>query len=147
HHIEIRENKKGKWVGEVITNFDAAKRVRVKPPKPKPKGWSPPQAVNREATAKGRFVMSLCIGEMVYMRHRDTREADYFVVFKLDGNGYIHFTPHWDAGRDKETERCPARDDIRLSAAQLKKLGVDEGEPPQKVWVGPLGDVKVLKHD
>lgn len=25
HHIEIRENKKGKWIGEVITNFDAAK--------------------------------------------------------------------------------------------------------------------------
>jgi len=155
HHIEIRENKKGKWVGEVITNFEAAKRVRVKRPKPKPKGWSPPPAVNREDTKKGKFVMSLSIGEMVYMKHPGTGEPDYFVVFKIDGTGPIHFTPHWDAGRARETEKCPAREDIKLpgkktgglSATQLQDLGVEEGKGPEKVWVGPLGDVKVLHRD
>ncbi len=155
HHVEIRENKKGKWVGEVITNFEAAKRVRVKRPRPKPKGWSPPPAVNREDTRKGRFVMSLSIGEMMYMRHPETQEPDYFVVFKIDGTGTIHFTSHWDAGRNKATDKCPAREDIKLpgnktgglSPAQLQDLGVDDGKPPQKVWVGPLGDVKVLVRD
>jgi len=155
HHIEIRENKKGKWIGEVITNFDAAKRVRVKRPKPMPKGWRSPSAVNREDTNEGRFVMSLSIGEMIYMKHPETGEADYFVVFKIDSTGTIHFTSHWDAGRDKETEKCPAREDIKLpgkktgglSAAQLENLGIEVGKPPQKVWVGPLGDVKVLVKD
>jgi len=147
HHIEIRKNTKGKWIGKVIRNFDAAKRVRVKPPRQKPRGWAPPSAVNREDTKQGRFVMSLSIGEIVYMKHPENEETDYFVVFKIDGTGCIHFTPHWDAGRDKETERCPAREDIRLSAAQLQKLGVEEGGHPQKVWVGPLGDVKFLQLD
>lgn len=147
HHIEIRENKKGNWIGEVITNFDAAKRVRVKPPKPKPQGWSPPLAVNRSDTKKGSFIMSLSIGEMVYMKHPETQESDYFVVFKIDGSGAIHFTPHWDAGRDKETEKCRAREDIRLPAKQLQKLGVETEQPPKKVWVGPLGDIKVLVRD
>jgi CRISPR-associated endonuclease Csn1 len=155
HHIEIRENKKGKWIGEVITNFDAAKRVRVKPPRPKPKGWSPPPPVSREDTEEGRFVMSLSIGEMVKMIHPEKGEPGYFVVFKIDGNGTIHFTPHWDAGRDKETERCCAREDIRLpgkktgglTAPQLQQLGIEPESHPQKVWIGPLGDEKVLVRD
>ena len=99
--------------------------------------------------------MSLSIGEMIYMNHPETGEPDYFVVFKIDGNGTIHFTPHWDAGRDKETEKCPAREDIKLpgkktggiTASQFKNLGVEMGKPPQKVWVGPLGNVKVLVKD
>jgi CRISPR-associated endonuclease Csn1 len=148
HHIEIRENKKGKWVGQVITNFKAAKRVRVKPPRPKPKGWSPPPPVNREDTEKGRFVMSLSIGELVKMKYPETAEKPgYFVVFKIDKPQTIHFTPHYDAGRDKETEKCPKRKDIDLSPAQLQKLEIEPGTPPQKIWVGPLGDVKELVRD
>jgi len=155
HHIEIRENKKGKWFGEVITNFDAAKSVRIKPPKLKPKGWTPPPAVNREDTAKGRFIMSLSIGEMIYMKHPETEEPDYFVVFKIDGNGTIHFTPHWDGGKDKATEKCPAREDIKklgsktggLKPSDIQNFGVEESKKPQKVWVGPLGEVKILERD
>lgn len=151
HHIEIRENKQGKWVGEVVTNYDAVKRIRPS----RASRQKPQSVVNREDTSTGKFVMSLSIGEMIYMKHPNMREADYFVVFKIDGNGTIHFTPHWDAGRDKETEKCPAREDIKLPgkktgglrASQLKNLGVEEGKPPQKVWVGPLGDVKVLIRD
>jgi CRISPR-associated endonuclease Csn1 len=151
HHIEIRENKRGKWKGEVITNFDAVKRVKPH----KRSGLRPQPAVNRADTEKGKFVMSLSIGEMINMKHPETGKADYFVVFKIDGNGTIHFTPHWDAGRDKEKDKCPAREDLKLpgkktgglSATQLENLGVEEGKPPQKVWVGPLGDVKVLTRD
>lgn len=143
HHIEIRQNKRTQWFGEVITNYDAAKRLRP----PKNSGQDSRTAVNRNDTEEGRFVMSLSIGEMVYMRHPETREPCYFVIFKIDGTGSIHFTPHWDAGRAKETEKFPARDDIALAAKRLQELGVEPGLPPQKVWVGPLGDVKTLVRD
>jgi hypothetical protein len=143
HHIEIRQNKRAQWFGEVITNYDAAKRLRP----PKNSGQDSQTAVNRNDTEEGRFVMSLSIGEMVYMRHPETKEAGYFVAFKIDGTGGIHFTAHWDAGRDKETEKSPARADIARTAKQLQELGVEPGLPPQKVWVGPLGDVKNLVQD
>jgi len=151
HHIEIRENKQGKWIGQVVTNFDATKRVRPS----KDSEQKPQSAVNRSDTSIGKFMMSLSIGEMIYMKHPETGEADYFVVFKIDGNGSIHLTPHWDAGRDKETEKCTVREDIKLKgkkigglkAADLQNLGVEGDQPPQKVWVGPLGDIKVLTLD
>lgn len=143
HHIEIRENTKGKWTGEVITNFEAAQRVGPS----RLSGRKPQTAVNREDTPDGKFVMSLSIGEMVYMKQRDTKELDYFVIFKIDGTGSIHFTAHWDAGRSKATEKCAARQDIPLSAAQMQKLGAEPYTHPQKVRVGPLGDIKKLYRD
>jgi len=147
HHVEIRENAKGTWVVDkkqgVVTTFDAARRVRP----PKSAGRSPQPAVHREDTAEGRFVMSLSIGEMVEMRHPKTRTLDCFVVFKIDSTGTIHFTPHWDAGRSRKTDEAPAREDIALSAAQLQKLGEFDDRPPVKVWIGPLGDRKILVHD
>lgn len=156
HHIEIRENEKRKWVGEVVTNFDAAKRVRVKTPKPKPQGWAPPPAVNREDTKEGRFVMSLSKGEIVNMKLPEKKEADYYVVFKIDSPNTIHFTPHTDANPDSSKKKgVKLREDIKkpgnktggLKPSDIQNLGVEEGKPPQKVWVGPLGDVKVLVRD
>jgi hypothetical protein len=179
HHIEIREDEKGKWFGEVVRNYDAAKRniERLKALKDagvpsaremqKLKKNNPARyreiqgkyspvisrinqdysIVSRKDTDDGRFVMSLSIGEMVRMKHPETGKADYFVVFKIDKPQTIHFTPHYDAGRDKETEKCPKRKDIDLSPPQLQRLGTEPGLPPQKVWVGPVGDVKVLVRD
>jgi hypothetical protein len=151
HHIEIRENKKGKWVGEVITNYDAAKRVRPS----KKSGLSPQPAVNREDTKDGKFVMSLSIGEMVEMRHPQTKEPEYFVVFKIDQPNTTHFTVNWDAGRDKATDKCPAREEIKkpgnktggLKPSDIQNMGIEPNGHPQKVWVSPLGDVKVLARD
>lgn len=143
HHIEIRENKKGKWKGEVVTNIDAAQRVRPS----KASGLKSEPAVNRKDTKDGKFVMSLSIGETIYMKHPETSEPDYFVIFKIDGSGAIHFTPHYDAGRAKETETCRAREDVSLTAGQLQELGVETGSRPQKIWVGPLGDIKPLAGD
>jgi len=143
HHIEIRETARHRWIGEVVTNFEAAQRVRP----PKETGQAPRGAVDRRDTQAGRFVMSLSIGEMVRMRHPVTRTVDHYVVFKIYSTGTIHFTPHWDAGRSKKTEEAAVREDIPLSAAQLQKLGELVNGPPVKVWVGPLGDRKVLVRD
>jgi len=151
HHIEIRQNKEGRWIGDVIRNFDAATRIRP----PKNSALEPQPAVNRNDTEKGAFIMSLSIGEMVYMRHPETKEPGYFVVFKIDGTGTIHFTPHWDAGRARKSEKCPAREDVKfsgkktggLTAGQLQRLGIEDGKPPQKVCVGALGHVRALLKD
>lgn len=146
HHIEIRRNQKGKWVGEVVTNFEAVKRVRSKLPTPNVQARVP-SAVNRADTEWGEFVMSLSIGEMVFMMHPVDKKPGYFVVFKIDDNGAIHFTPHYDAGRSRASEKCPAREDISLTPPQLQCLGVGPDSEPQKVWVSPLGDVKFLIRD
>jgi len=146
HHIEIRENAKGKWiVGKdgVVTTYEAAQRVRPS----KSSGQTPQAAVNRADTSEGRFVMSLSIGETVHMRHPATRTLDYYVVFKIDSTKTIHFTSHWDAGRSKQTDQTAPREDIALSAAQLQRLGESPDQPPRKVWVGPLGEVKTLVRD
>ncbi|MBN2588927.1 MAG: hypothetical protein JXA96_03620, partial [Sedimentisphaerales bacterium] len=71
------------------------------------------------------------------------------------GTGNIHFTPHYDAGRSKETEKCPSREDVKykknktggINSEQLKCLGISGINPPQKVWIGPLGDKKILIRD
>lgn len=143
HHIEIRQNRKGRWVGEVVTTFDAARRVRP----PKDSGSAPLPAVNRQDNEKGKFIMSLSIGEMVYMLHPQTEEPDYFVVFKIDSPGTIHFTPHWDAGPSKPTDASLARQDVSLPVAKFQKLGPEPGTEPYKVWVSPIGEVKILEHD
>ena len=103
HHIEIRENKKGKWIGEVITTFEAAQRVR-----PANSSMQRPQsAVNHEDAKDGKFVMSLSIGEMVYMKHPETGKTDYFVVFKIDGTGTIHFAHTGTQGGQKQKRNIP----------------------------------------
>jgi CRISPR-associated endonuclease Csn1 len=139
HHIEIREDSCGKWVGKVVTNYEAARRVRPS----KVSGEEPRPAVDRRDNGQGRFVMSLSIGETIYMSHPSTNKVGYFVVFKIDPTKEIHFTSHCDAGRAKASER----EDISLSPADLQKQGVPPEREPQKVWVGPLSDVKVLRRD
>jgi CRISPR-associated endonuclease Csn1 len=143
HHVEIRENAKGLWVGRVVITFTAASRVRP----PGRSGPGRPPAVDRTDNDEGRFIMSLAVGEMVRMAHPDTGRTGYFVVFKLDNaRQVIHFTPHWDAGKSKEDENHRRREEIAKAPADLQKLRVD-GQAPQKVWVGPLGDVRPYLRD
>jgi CRISPR-associated endonuclease Csn1 len=153
HHIEIREkkNKKGevKWTGEVITNFEAAQRVRVKPPKPKPQGWALPSAVNHEDTENGKFIVSLSKGEVIYMKHPETQEDSYFVVFKIDSPNTIHFTPHTDANpASSKMKSQKIREDISLVPDDLRQhIIFNENGVPEKVRISPLGEVKVLVND
>lgn len=102
--------------------------------------------VNRNDRDGKEFIMSLAIGETVYMRHKKTKDTGYFVVFKLD-KGKIYLTPHWDARRAKGAGVKNPRDEFNVSPSQLRDLGVDKDKPPCKVWVGPLGEVKALERD
>jgi CRISPR-associated endonuclease Csn1 len=141
HHAEIRENAKGQWSVKVVTMIEAARRVRAaKDPRAR-------SAVDRSDTKEGRFIMSLSIGETVHMRHPVTNEPGYFTVFKIDPNGAIHVTHHWDARPSKPTEDQEAREDIRLSPSKFKNLGPSDGIPPYKVHVNPLGEPRRLEGD
>jgi len=143
HHIEIREktNKKGifKWSGEVITNFDATRRVRAEK---KP-------IVDKNENKNGKFVMSLARGEMVRMRHPETKEANYFVVFKIDPSKSIHFTKHTDANpASSKQEGVKLREDISLVPDKLRQyIILNENCVPEKVKISPIGEVKVLERD
>jgi CRISPR-associated endonuclease Csn1 len=180
HHIEIRENKKGKWIGEVITNFDAAeinsnrlKAIREtgipsiykmrKLKKDNPEHYKQIREqyqpviskinkeysiVNRNDTEDGSFIMSLAKGEVVHMRHPETPNTNYFVVFKIDSDNAVHFTPHTDANpASSKKKNASIREDIELKPSDLQKLGVAPGFPPCKVFISPLGQIKELISD
>ena len=147
HHIEIREkiDKNGtvKWSGEVITNFNSARRVRAEK---KP-------IVDRSENENGKFVMSLARGEIVHMRHPDTKEANYFVVFKIDSSKTIHFTPHTDANPATE-KKGEKREDISIKPEKTKDneglrqlIIYNQDNAPEKVKISPLGDIKLLVRD
>ncbi|HKZ39509.1 MAG TPA: type II CRISPR RNA-guided endonuclease Cas9, partial [Candidatus Hodarchaeales archaeon] len=140
HHIEIREKatEKGevKWSGDVVTNFDAAERIR--------RNNEP--IIDKSENEKGKFVMSLSKGEIVHMRYSETQEANYFVVFKIDKA--IHFTPHTDANPASSRKDVKLREEIQLVPNDLRKAIVfTEGGVPEKVKIPPLGEVEVLVND
>jgi hypothetical protein len=169
YHLEIREGA-AKWVGEVVTAFDSAKRnaSRLRAlreagvpssaklrrlPKSERERFTPlvreisrrHPIVDCSANDKGRFVMSLAEGEMIYGRRWDRGRnqavgaPDCFVVCKLDktGNSFrIHFAPHWDARKASEQDRWD------VTPADLRKCGPESGQSPYKVRVDALGAVR-----
>lgn len=137
HHIEIRlDPKRDKWVGKVVSAFDAAKRAKT------PKQ----ELVDRSDNEAGVFVMSLAEGEMIYSRRKDRPEEppSYYVVCKLYKSGNssrIHFAPHWDARKAGEQDRWD------VTPADLRHCGPEPEKPPLKVQVSPIGKVRVLEKD
>ena len=138
HHIEIRQNRKGDWIGKVVTAYEAARRIR---PARNCKGSraEPTPPVDRSDHEDARFIMSLAEGETVHMKHPKTAVPGYFVVFKLDKPHTVHFVSHYDARTSKATDSTPAREDVAVTVGNLTKLGPEDGAPPYKVAVDPLG--------
>jgi len=147
HHVEIRENlRTGKWQGKVIRAIDAARRVR---PAKSPDGTRPEPLppVDRSDGPATRFVMSLAEAETIHACRKDrAREqpgaVDYYVVAKIDklrNGARIHFVPHWDARKARGEGK---RDEWEVTPADLKGCGPEEGSPPYKVRVSPLGEVR-----
>ena len=191
HHIEIRENAEGKWTGEIVTAYEAARRKLEKlkafkeagVPKPSVfrnlkkndrKKWNQEQArwkpiiaqieaahpiVDRSDNEEkgGRFIMSLCEGEVLWMQHKKTNEVGYFVVAKLDNKQNsvsVVLVPDWDARtaterKDSSGRKIPnsKRDDFAATPNDLKNLA-PSGEPhARKIHVTPLGVITLLEQD
>ncbi len=183
HHIEIRVNDKGAFSGEIVSAFEAAQRklARLRAfreagiPKPdefrklpltERRRLSPviraieqahPLVDRRDDVAKGgRFLMSLCEGEMLWMKHKDKEsgEVGYFVVAKLDKPNRVVLVPHWDARaaterKDAEGNKVPdsKREQFSIVPSDLKTLGPPGHEHAVKVRVSRLGEVQVLERD
>jgi CRISPR-associated endonuclease Csn1 len=181
--IRAAENKQGKivWRGEIVTGFEAAQRKLAKLrafraaniPKPdvvrglpkaeliklRPIIAAIEQAhalVNRSADKElgGRFVMSLCEGETLFMLHKETKELGYYVVAKLDKPQQIVLVPDWDARaagkrKDSSGKEIPdsQRDSFSATPSDLLSLAPPGHPHAQKVRVSPLGVITFLQGD
>lgn len=102
----------------------------------------------------GRFIMSLCEGEMIWLKHKQTGEVGYFVVAKLDKPRSIVLVPSWDAraaGERKDAEGKKVanskRDQFAVTPSDLKELAPPDERHARKVRVSPLGQVTPLEGD
>ncbi len=183
HHIEIRIDAKGKLTGVVVSTYEAAQRKLAffralrkagvpkfselrQLPKAERRRWTPDIAaadrahplVDRSDDPEkgGRFVMSLCEGEMVYIRPKGDVDAapGYFVVAKLDKPQSVVLVPHWDARtaglrKDSTGNRVAnsAREEFSATPQNLGALAPPGHTHAVKVRVSPLGEVEFLDRD
>jgi 5-methylcytosine-specific restriction endonuclease McrA len=182
--IRVKKNKSGDdvWSGEVVTMFEAAQqklnRLRAynragipnqkklrKLPETERRSFRKELSridethplVDRSDNEEkgGSFVMSLCEGEMLLMKHKQTHEVGYFVVAKLDKpRRSIVVVPHWDARsaterKDSEGKKVPdsQRDQFAITPTDLKQLAPPGHPHAAKVRVTPLGETIVLSKD
>lgn len=189
--IRVTKNKKGieDWSGRMVTTFEAAQRKLArlraiqKAGIPRPKDFrklskaerakyrpllkaiemSNPLVDRSDNKVKGgQFVMSLCEGEILFMKRKgkkcETGDIGYFVVAKLDKPQSIVLVPHWDA-RPATIRKDPNdpsgktkipnsnRDHFTATPADLKKLAPSGHDHAVKVRVSPLGKIHELNGD
>ena len=144
HHLEIRRDVRGNWTGEVVSMHEASVRA-------KKQGVDP---VDRSSDDdRGMFMMSLAIGETIYMRDKHSNRPTYFVVAKLDaGSKRVFLTPHWDARRsvgekDENGKLIPRsrRETEPYPPSKMQALAPPGFETPVKVVVSPLGEVRPVE--
>lgn len=184
--IRAAKNKKGDedWTGEVVTAFQAAQRklaklrafkdagipkLKVLRKLPKTERAKFKAELRRIEKAHaivdrsdndekgGRFVMSLCEGETLMMKHKHTRELGYFVVAEIVRKEkqrvkQIVLVPHWDARKaskrkDAEGKEVPdsMRDEFNATLSDLQELAPPDHPHAVKVRVTPLGEVAIVK--
>ncbi len=102
----------------------------------------------------GRFVMSICEGETLLMKHKHTGEVGFFVVAKLDRPQSIIVVPHWDARsatarKDADGKKVAdsEREQFAITPTELEKLAPTGHLHAVKVRVSPLGTIRVMKGD
>ncbi len=178
--IRVAKNKKGidKWSGEVVTGYEAAQLKLAKLRAFREAGIPSQKALRKLSKAErtkrkpelrrielahpivdradddkkgGQFVMSLCEGEMLLMKHKNTKEVGYFVVAKLDKPQSIVVVPHWDARKaterkDSDDKKVPdsKREQFAVTPSDLKDLAPPGRPHAMKVRVSPLGKVTVI---
>jgi hypothetical protein len=181
--IRVATDEKGQevWSGEIVSAFDAAQRKLARLRALREAGIAKPEDLRRLAEPErrrlapvlrsieaahplvdrrdddargGRFVMSLCEGETLYMKHKQTGETGYFVVAKLDKPHSIVVVPHWDARaaterKDAEGRKVPnsKREQFAVTPSDLKALAPPGYDHAVKVRVSPLSKVTVLQRD
>ncbi len=119
HHIEIYEKPNGDWTGKAVSRFDAHKRLRQGQP-----------IVGRNGTDGERFVMSLCINDMIELNHPETGNHDLYRIQKISvkftfGSPYIFFRLHTAAKIDNDQTLVRIQSWSKLRGLQPTKVTVD----------------------
>ena len=131
HHVEIFEikDKKGnpKWVGEMVSQFEAMERKRKKIP-----------VINREHKEGGKFKFSLFSGSLIEIDEEDGKRGIYRVrTVSINASNYIGIS-------------YVKNNDARLKKDIISNKGWYPNRPPeslrkincQKVIVTPTGEVR-----
>lgn len=186
--IRVAKNKKGEenWKGEIVTAFQAAERKLARLRAFRDAGIPKFKVLRKLSSTErakfktelhriekahpvvdrsenedkgGKFVMSLCEGELLLMRRKTKPgeppgEVSYFVVAKLDRFGEslsVVVVPHWDARsaterKDSGGNKVPdsKRDQFSVNPTDLKNLAPPDHPHAVKVRVSPLGEVVVV---
>lgn len=125
HHILYRSCRPGDsevWKAEVVPMFDAAKRALA----------GQPLVDTSDSEEKGRFVMSLSIGDAFQIDDADGRSL-LCVVRKLDQrSGRLYYRLHTDAREAKQLDQ----DNLYLSPSQMQRRNA------RKVTLDPLGRLR-----
>ena len=177
-----------KWTGIVVSAFEAAQRKLAKLRAvqtariPKPTDFRrlskaertkyrpllkqielAHQVVDRADSDEkgGRFVMSLCEGEMLMMRRKPAEKGEppgpvsYFVVAEIERpKKRLVVVPHWDARaagerKDAGGKKVPnsKREEFTVTPSDLQELAPPGKPHAVKVRVSPLGKITELVRD
>ncbi|HXE52647.1 MAG TPA: HNH endonuclease [Tepidisphaeraceae bacterium] len=181
HHVEIRRDARATLSAAMVSAFEAARRKLQRLRAIRDAGVPAGTAMRKHSKAEriqftrvvrdleaahpivdrsdsdalgGSFVMSLCEGETLLMRHKHTGDIGYFIVAKLNKPQTVVVVPHWDARaagerKDSEGKKVPdsERQQFGLTPADLEKLAPPGREHAVKVRVSPLGFVTELRRD
>jgi CRISPR-associated endonuclease Csn1 len=130
HHIEIiadvdTEGRETRWIGRVVSMFDASARLASRPPA---------AVVDRAVGGEERFKFSLCRGDALLLGDGD--KATLWIVQKISGNQQgatrIDLKPPADA---RKVNDIPTQGRIH-SPNTLRKAGA------RKVVVDPVGNIR-----
>ncbi len=120
HHIEIYEKPDGVWTGRTVSRFEAHQRLCNNQP-----------VVCRNHEDGYKFIMSLCINDMVLINHPKTKKRGSYRVQKTSkGSHKIIFRLHTASTIDDKDR------EIDISSWKIMK-GLD----PKKANVNPLGKI------
>ncbi|MCA9146541.1 MAG: HNH endonuclease [Planctomycetales bacterium] len=139
---ELSQQRKREWKG-AMRELRPQRSAIIK---------SHPLVDRSDDKTSGKFVMSLCEGDTLYMRHKNRPdEVNYFVVAKLDKPQKVWLVPHWDAraatGRKDENERKvpdSMRELFSIIPQDLKDLAPPGFPLARKARVSPLGQVQFV---
>ncbi|QOJ13358.1 MAG: type II CRISPR RNA-guided endonuclease Cas9 [Planctomycetia bacterium] len=123
HHAVIYADRFGRWQDEVVTRFEAVRRLKASPREP---------VVRRERGPDETFIMWLVPGD--YVRMEDPKGVPHIYKVLSISRGDHELCEHLDARPDQERKATKSR--IRVSADKLRQRSA------QKVRVTHLGEVE-----
>ncbi|MBN1805117.1 MAG: hypothetical protein JW837_07700, partial [Sedimentisphaerales bacterium] len=117
HHIEIFEYIEGKNKGkrgfDVVTTFDAVKRIKERK-----------RIIKRDHGKETKFLYSLSINEM-FMLEVEEGKHELHRIQKMDQNGNIILRPHTFGGKLNESDKKPLIQRTTFNTLKGYKITVD----------------------